>query len=347
MKRSALLVVIVALGTARAQDGITGAAERAPEPDPSLRLVTWNEGVQVLQVAWQNVSRFDSGIDCSHLVNEIYELAGLHYVYASSNELYRGVDGFERVRTPQPADLIVWPGHVGVVVNPREHSFYSSLSTGPKIDSYDAPAWRARGRAHFFRFLMPTGEHVRSVSNQTLAAARTDQGALDDSRTDHTAAPVSQSAARSSRPQASDEIFLKWERRDKDEAQNLLLHAWSDASDDRQDRWEQAQEIVIVETLKVQRIHLSGATGTLEGKIKSAARLTPDGMQVHSSTDAVSFRLVHSPNGWKIEDKSGRMYLSGDAAVVAVSERLAGIARENASRAEQAQAAALLHSMLR
>jgi hypothetical protein len=61
----------------------------------------------------------------------------------------------------------------------------------------------------------------------------------------------------------------------------------------------------------------------------------------------VSFRLAKGKNGWTLENPAGRLYLSGNAAVVAVSERLAGIARENASRSEQAQAAALLHSMLR
>jgi hypothetical protein len=350
MKRTALLLVMVAVGTARAQNGVVAETHLAPEADASPRLVTWNEGVQILELAWQNVSRFDSAIDCSHLVNDIYELAGLHYAYANSNELYHGLEGFKRVRTPQPADLIVWPGHVGLVVNPRAHSFYSLLSTGPKLDTYDAPAWRARGRAHFLRFLIPAGEHVRSASNQALAAAaRSDQNTLHDSQSDRTA-PVSPSAAGSSRPtseQPSDAIFLDWERPDKDAIENLLLQTWSDASDDRQDRWEQAPEVVIVETLKVQRIHLSGAKGTLEAKIKSAARLTPHGMLVHSSTDLVNFHLVHSQNGWKIEDPSGRMYLSGDAAVVAVSERLAGIARENASRDQQAQVAGLLQSILR
>jgi hypothetical protein len=61
----------------------------------------------------------------------------------------------------------------------------------------------------------------------------------------------------------------------------------------------------------------------------------------------VSFRLAKGKNGWTLENPAGHLYLSGNAAVVAISERLAGIARDNASRSEQAQAAALLHSMLR
>ncbi len=349
MKRGLLFFLVVALNVARAQDAATGSRDVQAAADTELRLVTWNEGVEIIRVAWQNLSKFDSPIDCSHLVNEIYDLAGLHYPYATSNQLYGGVDGFERVRSPQPADLIVWPGHVGIIVNPQEHSFYSSLNSGLKIDSYDAPAWRARGPARFFRFVLRGGEKVRSVSTERAAASREDQSAFhDDTTSDHgTPAATASSRQPGILPESPHAIFLKWERPTKGETQDLLLREWSNTSDDRQDRWEQAREVVIVETLKVHRIHLSAATGTVETRIRSAARLTPDGMQVRSATEEVSFHLRRSQNGWKIDDPSGRMYLSGDAAVVAVSERLAGIARESASRAEQAQAAALLQSLLR
>jgi hypothetical protein len=145
----------------------------------------------------------------------------------------------------------------------------------------------------------------------------------------------------------SDEVLLGSQRPNNKEAvRNALLRAWSNASEDRQDRWEQAQNIVIVESLKIQRIHLSGTAGAVDAKIKSSARLTAEGMDVRPTIDVVSFRAVRGKNGWTLEDPA-HLYLSGNAAVVAVSERLAGIARENASRSEQAQAAALLHSMLR
>src|SRR3989442_10684327 len=99
--------------------------------------------------------------DCSHLVHDRYEKAGYPYPYASSLDLYNnGSESFVRVRAPQPGDLIVWPGHVGIVVDPKEHSFFSSTNSGARTAYYDSPYWRARGGARFFRFL--TGKTTRS-----------------------------------------------------------------------------------------------------------------------------------------------------------------------------------------
>lgn len=350
MKRGLVIFLVIAVAGAAAQERTRASQDREAGTEADLRLMTWTEGVDVIRVAWKNLSKFDSPIDCSHLVNEIYELAGLHYPYATSNQLYAGVDGFERVQTPQPADLIVWPGHVGIVVNPQERSFYSSLNSGLKIDSYDAPAWRARGPARFFRLLIHNSERVRSVEAQHLDKSDEPEGPLEAGTKNVQAASASASLNHTSRKfqeQQRDEILLKGEHPDKSKAQDLLLRAWSNASDDRQDRWEQARELVIVDSLKVQRLHVRGSAGVLQGKVKSAARLTADGIETRYIIEPVSFRLARNSEGWKVDDSSGRMYLSGDAAVVAVSERLAALARESASRAEQAQAAALLRSILR
>ena len=91
--------------------------------------------------------------DCSHLVHAIYERAGFSYTYASSSDLYRGTDDFRRVADPQPGDLVVWRGHVGIVVNPAQSVFFSYLRHGPGTDSYDARYWRRRGQARFYRYI--------------------------------------------------------------------------------------------------------------------------------------------------------------------------------------------------
>lgn len=182
-----------------------------------------------------------------------------------------------------------------------------------------------------------------------MTIARAGQSPADDSASDLPVAPIAPAEARASTStaaQPSDETFINWDRNNKAATEEGLLRAWSNTSDERQDRWEQADEIVIVDSLKIQRIHFTGSTGVLEAKVKSAGSFTPDGVQVHSSTEAVTFHLVQDENGWRINNRSGRIYLSGNAAVVAISERLAAMAREGSSRAEQAQAAALLHAML-
>jgi hypothetical protein len=93
------------------------------------------------------------GHDCSHLVHSIYESAGFPYPYVASEDLYDGVKGFLRVESPQPGDLVVWQGHVGIVIHPQGHAFLSLLRTGPGISDYQSRYWQNRGQARFYRYI--------------------------------------------------------------------------------------------------------------------------------------------------------------------------------------------------
>lgn len=112
-----------------------------------------DDGLGVISAALDPKVRRYAGHDCSHLVHAIYERAGFPYAYASSDDLYDGVQGFQRIEHPQPGDLIVWHGHVGIVVRPSQHVFFSFMSTGPGVDNYDATYWVGRGRPRFYRYI--------------------------------------------------------------------------------------------------------------------------------------------------------------------------------------------------
>lgn len=90
--------------------------------------------------------------DCSHLVHTIYEEAGLPYRYAPSSDIYAGIDGFQRVKSPKAGDLVVWRGHVGIVIKPARHIFFSYLREGPGTDDYESPYWKHRGHPRFYRY---------------------------------------------------------------------------------------------------------------------------------------------------------------------------------------------------
>jgi len=94
-------------------------------------------------------------LDCSHLVHELFERAGLPYPYAPSADLYKGeVTAFRRTWRPQPGDIVVWMGHVGVVVDSEAKLFVSALRTGVKVSAYDSHYWKNRGRPRFFRYAL-------------------------------------------------------------------------------------------------------------------------------------------------------------------------------------------------
>ena len=91
--------------------------------------------------------------DCSHLVHAIYQQAGFPYRYAPSSELYAGAEGFQRVQRPEAGDLVVWRGHVGIVVQPSQHIFFSFMRSGPGTDDYEAAYWKGRGHPRFYRYV--------------------------------------------------------------------------------------------------------------------------------------------------------------------------------------------------
>lgn len=116
-----------------------------------------DDGLSVIAAALDGRMRLTGKRDCSHLVHAIYARAGFPYTYVRSSDLYAGTDEFQRVTDPQPGDLVVWRGHVGIVVHPAQHIFFSAMRSGLGIDSYDAPYWKRRGQPRFYRYIKGKG----------------------------------------------------------------------------------------------------------------------------------------------------------------------------------------------
>ena len=136
-----------------APSNATTHAATTTRPRRPSRTLTPDDGLAVISAALDPKVRRYSGNDCSHLVHAIYERAGFHYEYASSDDLYDGVDRFQRVLHPQPGDVVVWRGHAGIVVRPSRHVFFSFMSAGPGIDDYQSTYWTTRGEPRFYRYI--------------------------------------------------------------------------------------------------------------------------------------------------------------------------------------------------
>jgi hypothetical protein len=123
------------------------------------------EGLAIVDVALEQVAPVEDGSDCSHVVHAIYASAGHAYPYAPSADIYSGNENFVRVRHPRAGDVIAWWGHLGIVMDPAQHSFYSLVRTGLKEQNYESAYWRSRGQARFYRLRVrasaPTSEGRR------------------------------------------------------------------------------------------------------------------------------------------------------------------------------------------
>ena len=144
---------LVSSALAQNQSTAENSIRITAQAEHKVRTLTKDDGREVVEVALDKRIHIGRKRDCSHLVHAIYERAGFSYPYASSRDLYRGTDDFRRVKKPQPGDLVVWRGHVGIVVNPARREFYSFLRHGPGIDEYDAQYWKERGPVRFYRYI--------------------------------------------------------------------------------------------------------------------------------------------------------------------------------------------------
>ena len=142
-------------------DDPTGFSERSLSLEPKEMVLRMGQQIE------------STDLDCSHFVQWLFERAGLYYGYAPSRMLYDGMPGFRRVRHPRPGDLIVWPGHVGIVVDPEEETFLSALRSGVKTSSYTSTYWKKRGTPHFLRYLPGAETDPDRQWEQVVAGRRT------------------------------------------------------------------------------------------------------------------------------------------------------------------------------
>ena len=148
-------LVLGGAGMSRGQGTVSNPTSRSAVEAPSARgrTLSKDDRSSLITVALHSKTPRRAERDCSHLVHSIYERAGFPYAYADSEDLYSGARSFRRVAHPQPADLVVWHGHVGIVVQPSGHKFFSFLSKGPGIDDYRSHYWKARGQPRFYRYV--------------------------------------------------------------------------------------------------------------------------------------------------------------------------------------------------
>lgn len=93
--------------------------------------------------------------DCSHFVVAVLNASdapGFRYIQADE---YLTSPSFYRVDAPEAGDLVHWPGHIAVVLDPAAGTFIGSqTSTGVDTANYKTnPYWSGRSHRTFLRFI--------------------------------------------------------------------------------------------------------------------------------------------------------------------------------------------------
>ena len=313
------------------------SARTAADHTDGARPVTKAEGRLIVLATSSADKATESESDCSHLVHDVYERAGFSYRYVNSRDLYTGNANFVRVHFPQPGDLIVWRGHVGIVIDPKEHSFFSSLRAGVDTQFYDSAYWRARGVARFYRYV--TDKPFRAA--ETLAAARRLSRKGDPARTGETEkaaglatgnSPADSETKLVDVPASVDpgpprERVLKINGRvpTPGEVASALAEINEDSASMLRDAalGNPGRPVIVYGELQVISVHVKGLRGVAETRVESLASLPSDENEAASRWKNVSLELQKTRRGWVIERDAQEIYIPREAALQVLTERLA------------------------
>ena len=344
--------IFVALCLATASVALGQNVRPAPVETPGPRPIARKEGRIILAAIPTIDTESDSETDCSHLVHDVYEQAGFPYDYVTSRELYIGSTNFTRVRAPQPGDLIVWRGHVGIVIDPKQHSFFSFVRSGPDTLFYDSPYWRSRGIARFFRYVTEkplrsgrTLEATRHPDQQPLpAAGRSSENRPPSGLPKPIPASASNSApaGKSSSPTTLEiprELVLQVAGKNPspDEVAAAFLEMNRDSGESLRTRSlnNLANSIVIYREVRVSALQIKGKRGTALIQIESfgapADRQT--GAQPHWKEQPLEFEKTK--RGWEMSPIQDISYVKREVALQVLSARLAELTQNTDASLEQ------------
>ncbi len=337
-------------------------APSAQQSESNSRLLTAEEGRTIVNTAWGWEQSTEGTQDCSHLVHQVYLLAGYDYPYASSFDIYAGNENFGRVKTPQAGDLVAWPGHVGIVVDALQHSFYSLVSTGLEAQDYAGPYWRSRGRPRFYRYKV---EDSGSVTVAKAAAApgasksaeprKGAAGAGERSPAEYSASNKAPKAASertaviharvaATTPEAPSEtaevppsIIIAAAR--KQPTRGEVAAAISELSSATgnvlraSDPSKLQTPVVIYERLDVERVEIKRDHGWAHLQIDSKASIAGGGTDLKRRREKVRWELRRMETGWEAVTPTDRTYVPRDVAVRNLADQLARLTASDGSAA--------------
>lgn len=355
------LICVCLIGGLPAEAQVT-AAVRALGADSTSRLLNAREGHSIADAAREQNELTEGTLDCSHVVYQIYRIAGFEYPYASSFDIYAGNESFQRVKTPQAGDLIVWPGHIGIVLDPAEHSFYSLVSTGWEAQNYEGPYWKSRGRPRFYRYRIagtalaartPTagqGSNTGKPGTTPVVVERSPAENSDSNRLPKAVSartPVIYGPLAPPAPASAATAF---------EVPPSILIAAADKSPTRDEVAEGISElsnaagnvlrtdeplklrrpVLIVERFSVERVDIQHERGWARLQIDSNVSIAGGQVRLKRRRERIRWELRHTESGWEAVAPTDRSYVPQDVAVKNLAAQLARLTASNGAQTHQA-----------
>jgi len=291
------------------------------------RLLSEKEGRGIVKAAWK-LQRIGGAQDCSHLIHLIYQSAGFAYPYQSSFDLYSGAEKFARVKSPHAGDLVVWPGHVGIVINASQHSFYSLVRSGLEEQDYDGPYWRSRGSPRFYRYRIDSGvvdvaaAHAATTEREEPAATYAEQPAPE--RRGESAGfelPASIVIGAAKKQPTREEVAASISQLTVEDANVLSAGEASKIQ----------LPIVIVTQLSVSRVEIKRDHGWAYLQVASAGSIVGGTFRPEQREEEVRWPLKRNKSQWEAIAPADRVYVQQDVAIRNLAARLARLTAGDAA----------------
>jgi len=334
------------------------------ESTANFRLLTTEEGRAIVNAAWEQNQPAGGSQDCSHVVHEIYAKAGFEYAYASSFDIYAGNENFARVKTPQAGDLIVWPGHVGIVVDPLQHSFYSLVSTGFDAQDYQGLYWKSRGKPRFYRFKVEDSKSVTVAKAAPPARTPKSEGQRGGALVTEKHSAAEYSAANRPPKAASERTAVFHGTRPPEDADApalttevppSILIVTGKKQPTREEITEGISEysnaagnvlragdpaklrspVVIFERFNVERVEIKRDHGWAQLQIDSKVSVSANGAESKKRREKVRWELRRTESGWEAVPPPDRTYVPRDMAVKNLAGHLARLTESGGAAANQ------------
>ncbi|PYT52024.1 MAG: hypothetical protein DMG44_00225 [Acidobacteria bacterium] len=349
-----LVLCLIWLGFAEVQGANAQSTAAASQSGRNFRLMTAAEGREIVSGALEQEQVASGAQDCSHVVHEFYVDAGFEYPYASSFEIYTGNENFARVKMPRAGDLIAWPGHVGIVVNPVKHSFYSLVSTGLETQYYDGPYWKSRGRPRFYRYkvvaagilnarkTLPTQRNSNTTNQRRGAAVLEESSPVEMSeRTANNYGP--QIPETPDVPDATAEIpsSIIIATGNKQPTRDEIADGISELSNGagrilRSDDPTRLQlPLVIFERFEVEKVEIKRDHGWAHLKVATRVLLAGGAVDSKRRNERVRWELRRTKSGWEAVLPTDRTYVPQDAAIRNLAAQLARLTESDGAAAHQ------------
>jgi len=352
LRNGALLLLICLCGRvpsiAQQRKTAKAAAPKAASV-AQVPLLVDEDGFSILAAALDERNRQSEKADCSHLVHDVYERAGFAYKYEPSSDIYAGLAEFHRVTRAQPGDLIVWPGHVGIVISPAQHTFYSSLTSGFGVEYYDSAYWKRRGHPRFFRYIKTPNSAPKTPALRTASLeAKSPIPVEGADEVDPPPAMVPQETKPAGFPHI---MTIQSPKPTAQEVSEAVLNALSQTAEGLRGKkvFGLGQTVIVLSRFDVQKVKIKNDNGWADLQITESAMLAGGQSNVKKRQQKHRWILRRRDDQvWELVVPDEATYLNQDDAVRLLSQQLAALTAEDAAgdSRQKSQIAALLGSLL-